>query len=253
MTDRDDGRPKLAALRFLQRNTGLAGGPEDSADGHSLARDLAWYPWLGLAVGLLTAGFFLPLGIIALPPHIAILLAMLWQCTLVGFRGERALFAASSQLAPQASARQSALLVLLLLLKFSVLGQFFPQEASRLLICSGITLYCIPVLCAPSVSAASGMPLRLPLPVVLQALVVWLAALVWLCSPQVLEGEFAPSAMRPVVVVAIAGTFSWLLMLDGKRRLALPPGPLRSEIFAGSLAADCAVLTALLAARNVML
>ncbi len=239
---------------FFKRNTGLGTtGAAASQENWPLPADLVWYPWLGLLCGLLTAGFFMPLAIIALPLDVALLLALLWQMTLVGFRAESAIFSSKPQPA-NLSARQVALLVILLLIKFMLMRQFFIDEVGRLLIYSGITIFCVPVMIAPSVESASpDSEQRIPLSVWIQAAVIWLAAIFWLCNPDPFAVILSPAAYRSVIIVLLAGTFSWLLMLDGKRRFNTTDGPWGMEIFAGSLAAECGALLALLASRHVFI
>ncbi len=235
---------------FLQRNTGLG----TSGSSHwPLPTDLVWFPWLGLLCGLLTAGFFLPLALIALPVDVALVLAMLWQMTMIGFRSESAIFSSSSQ-PSRVAARQIALLLVLLLIKVFVLRQFFVEEIGRLWIYSGIMTFCVPVMAAPSVETTEATaPPRLPLPVILQAFIIWAAATFWVCNPNPWAELLSPAAYRPVIVILLAGTFCWLLMMDGKRRFGTADGPWGNEIFAGALAAECGALTALLATRHIFL
>lgn len=245
---------------FLRRNTGLA--PAWRANSHlvveakPLAKDLVWYPLLAAVIAILLAGFFYPLAMIALPVELAALLTICWQGALTGFRTESAMLSADYTSKPTGQGASNAVFFLLLLIKLSAMRQMFPEEAARAFLFCGATTYCLPPLAvrvlshgtqvdqdAPATRFSTGIGIGL-----------WLTTVLLLSAPELFSGAFHPSELRLPLVVTAASLFAWMLCLDSRRRLHGDTQiPWNSEMFAGSLAAECGGLVALLAVRNMLL
>lgn len=251
--DKRGGQRRFTGL--LERTTGLA-VHSPAGIGRPLERgDYPWLPVFGVLTGILTAGFYLPLTLLALPSDVALLLALGWQAALMGFRSEHGFWqclAGSDGVAGEGVARAALLMLLCFLVKYMVLRQFFPEEISRLLLYGCVTAYCVPSVFSAVVArfrafrgqGGAVVGAGAGIGAVLGSAVLWVLVTVWIAAGGRAPGDIDPRAL--LVVLAVAN-IAWLLMADALRVPAgSSPG---AYAFCGSLVAETAALTAVLASR----